>query len=163
MPRKKKSLRGDRSTKALIIEPFKQVKLGLYVLAVSLAFVIMTALIFLNAFSEQYRHVMEIFQVVDPKLQWEVVTNDVFFTNVVRILALLAAFIIVMMVVVFRVTHKYYGPLVAIEKFVDGIAEGEYSRRVVIRKGDELQDLVRRLNSMAEKLEKRHIDRVKAG
>jgi nitrate/nitrite-specific signal transduction histidine kinase len=80
----------------------------------------------------------------------------VFYTNISRVGALLVTFIVVLFVVVFRSTHKYYGPLVSIERFVDQIAEGDYSKRVVIRRSDELQRLAARLNLMAQKLEERH-------
>ncbi|SMF14371.1 HAMP domain-containing protein [Pseudobacteriovorax antillogorgiicola] len=148
--------RPNRNLKAVLIEPFKQMKLGIYVIAVSLTFTALTALVFLNAFFEQYQHVMEMFQIVDPKNQYEMVTNDVFYKNAVRIGILLVSFIVVTLSVVFHVTHKYYGPLVSINRFVDGVTKGDYSQRVVIRRGDELQDLAHSLNKMAETLQKRH-------
>ena len=151
-----KKIKPQRNLSAVMIEPFKQMKLGIYVIAVSLSFVVLTALVFLNAFFEQYQHVMEVFQVIDPKNQWAMVTNDVFFKNAIRLGVLLVSFIAVIFSVVFHVTHKYYGPLVSINRFIEGVAKGDYSQRVVIRKGDELQDLAQNLNKMAENMQKRH-------
>jgi signal transduction histidine kinase len=111
---------------------------------------------FVLAFNEQYNHVMGIFHVVDPNLQWELVTNDVFYTNAVRVGAILALFIVVMFTVVFRLTHRYYGPVVSIERFVDQLTQGDYQVRCKIREKDELQSLVAKLNVMAESIEKRH-------
>lgn len=148
--------RKNRNIKTLVIEPFKQMKLGIYVLVVALAFVCLTALVFLNAFSEQYKHVMEIFQVVDPNNRWELITNDVFYTNIIRLGVLLLTFVVSLFAIVFRVTHKYYGPLVSIERFVEAMSKGDYTQRVVIRRGDELQDLAAKLNHMATELESRH-------
>ena len=51
---------------------------------------------------------------------------------------------------------EYYGPLVSC-KFMDGISKGDYSQRLVLRKGDELQQLANDLNQMAVNLEKRHV------
>ncbi len=150
------SARQNRTLRTLLIEPFKQLKLGVYVLTLSLAFVIITGLLVVNAFMEQYQHVMEIFQVVDPRFKWELVTNDVFATNVVRIVAVLVTYVAVLFAVVFRATHKYYGPLVSIERFVQEISNGDYTRRVVIRRGDELEDLTLLLNEMAQILQDRH-------
>lgn len=150
------SIRQNRTLRTLLIEPFKQMKLGIYVLLLSLAFVIITGLLVVNAFTEQYQHVMEIFQVVDPRFKWELVTNDVFATNVVRIVAVLVTYVVVLFAVVFRATHKYYGPLVSIERFVQSVSSGDYTRRVVIRRGDELQDLTLLLNEMAQILQDRH-------
>ena len=131
--------RQHRNLRTILIEPFKQIKLGVYVIALTSTFIFLMGLLFVNAFSEQYQHVMEIFQVVDPKFKWQLVTNDIFKTNVVRMVVLLVVFVISLLLVIFRVTNKYYGPLVSIERFVDSIANGDYSQRLVLRRGDELQ------------------------
>ena len=148
--------RARRSLRSTVIEPFKQIKFGLYVIGISIAFVGVCAFMFVIAFNEQYNHVMGIFHVVDPKLQWELVTNDVFYTNAIRVGAILSLFIVVMFTVVFRLTHRYYGPVVSIERFVDQITLGDYQVRCKIREKDELQGLVAKLNVMAESIEKRH-------
>lgn len=152
-PRIKRPRRNLRST---LIEPFKQIKLGLYVVAITMAFVTVAGIMFVAAFTEQYTHVMNIFQVVDPNLRWELVTNDVFYTNAIRLGVLFATFIAVMMGTVFRMTHRIYGPLVSIERFLTQITEGQYNKRVTIRAGDEMQRLAQKLNGMAEALERRH-------
>ena len=149
--------RSNRNYKTILIEPFKQLKLGMYVVALAATFVVLTGFVFLTAFTEQYQHVMEIFQVVDPTYKWELITNDVFMKHAIRLGVLLSVFIVSLFYVVFKVTHKYYGPLVSIARFVDGISKGDYSQRLVLRKGDELQQLAMDLNQMAENLEKRHV------
>ncbi len=149
-------IRPGRNLKTTVIEPFKQIKFGVYVIGLSFIFVILSALLFVSAFSDQYQHVMNIFQVIDPSRRWDLVTNDVFYTNAIRIGALFVGFIVVMLALVFRLTHRYYGPLVSIERFVDEISSGDYTKRCKIREKDELHDLVGRLNNMAEQLEKRH-------
>lgn len=54
------------------------------------------------------------------------------------------------------VSHRIYGPLVPISKFLQEIKSGNYSARVAVRKEDQLQDLVTQLNEVAEALEARH-------
>lgn len=152
--------RGDgrprRNFRSLVIEPFKQIKFGLYVIGLSVAFVAITAFMFVQAFTSQYKHVMDIFKIVDPKRQWEVVTNDVFYTNALAIGALFTVFIVLLFALVLRLTHRYYGPLVSIERFVEHIAAGDYRKRCKIREKDELHSLVATLNHMADQLERRH-------
>ena len=148
--------RPRRNLKSMVIEPFKQIKFGLYVIGISVAFVGVCAFMFVTAFTEQYQHVMGIFNVVDPNLKWELVTNDVFYTNAIRIGAMFVLYIVVLFVVVFRLTHRYYGPLVSIERFVDQFANGDYKRRAKIRDKDEMQSLVAKLNHMADQIERRH-------
>lgn len=148
--------RPRRNLKSTVIEPFKQIKFGLYVIGISVAFVGVCAFMFVSAFTEQYQHVMGIFNVVDPNLKWELVTNDVFRTNAIKISILFAVFIAVLFFVVFKLTHRYYGPLVSIERFVDQFARGDYSKRAKIREKDELHGLVEKLNHMADQIERRH-------
>ena len=148
--------RKDRKLKNTVIEPFKQFKIGVYIVITTFIFIVCAGYLFLSAFWQQYQHVMSIFEVVDPNLQWEMITNDVFFYNIIKVSALFLLFMLLTMAMVFKLTHRYYGPLVSIEKFVDQVADGDYSSRVSLRKRDELQRLATRLNSMAEKLEQRH-------
>jgi signal transduction histidine kinase len=99
---------------------------------------------------------MSIFNITDAKDQLELVTNDIFYRNAIKIAVLLIGYVIGMFVLVFKLTHRYYGPLVSIERFIDEIAKGKYKNRVKIRQKDELQRLADRLNDMAASLEKRH-------
>ena len=148
--------RKDRKIKNTVIEPFKQFKIGVYIVVTTFIFIVCAGYLFMSSFWQQYQHVMSIFEVVDPNLQWEVITNDVFFANIIKVAALFLLFMLITMAMVFKLTHRYYGPLVSIEKFVDQVAEGDYSSRVALRKKDELQRLATKLNTMAENLEQRH-------
>ena len=150
------NLRPRRNLKSVVIEPFKQIKFGLYMIGVSSAFVVFTGFLFVLSFTQQYEHVMGIFEVVDPSLKWELVTNDVFISNGIRIGVSFAVYIGLMLTIVFQLTHRYYGPIVSINRFISEIKEGNYKARCTIRSKDELQDLVANLNEMAEQLEQRH-------
>ncbi len=148
--------RVGRSLRSLIIEPFQQVKLGLYAVAVSLVFMALAGYVFHRSFDEQYQNVMKIFAVTDPDMQWQVLNNDIYKSNLKILIGLLLAFISSMLFVVFRMTHKYYGPLVSVERFSDMISQGKYFERVQVRKGDELGRLASKLNAMAAELERKH-------
>lgn len=152
--------RKSRNIRTILIEPFKQIKLGLYVLSITLTFVVLSAWLVWLAFSSQYEHIMGIFNVVDPNIKLKLLTNDIFYTNAIRLIVFLAIFVVVLFTVIFRTTHRIYGPIVSIDRFVKDIVRGDYSQRIIIRRNDELQDLVRNLNNMAETLEKRHGARV---
>lgn len=146
----------DRKLRNTIIEPFKQFKIGVYIIATTFIFIVFAGYLFMSSFWQQYQHVMSIFEVVDPNLQWEVITNDVFFANIIKVSVLFLLFMLLTMAMVFKLTHRYYGPLVSIEKFIDQVADGDYGSRVSLRKKDELQRLATKLNQMAENLEQRH-------
>ena len=52
-------------------------------------------------------------------------------------------------------SHRIAGPIYRIISFVRGLTSGNYSARLRLRKGDDLQDLADALNELAEKLEKK--------
>ncbi len=152
----KDSKRARRNWRSTVIEPFKQLRLGLYAIGISVVFVLISAGLFVLAFYEQYQNVMDIFGVTDPNVRWEIVVDDVFKRNAWRLGLVFLVYLATLCTVVFFMTHKVYGPLVSIERFVDQIQKGDYHRRARIREKDDLQRLVAKLNAMAEKLEERH-------
>lgn len=147
--------RQPRSLKNTLIEPFKQIKLGLYIIGLSLLFVGLVSGLIVNAFSEQYQQLIEIFN-VPQQAQQELIQNDVFETNIARISIAMIAYVASLLLLVFWATHRFFGPLVTISRFVDAIVAGDYTARVQVRKHDELQDLAQKLNEMATSLEERH-------
>lgn len=148
--------RSTRSIKSTLIEPFTQIKLGIYIIILSCVFLALSGWLFYHSFSEQYSHVMEIFSVTEAGSRWEVMTNDVFYSNLYKLGALFTLYIIALLAIIFRTTHKYHGPLVSIERFAQSMVEGKYYSRVAVRKHDELKELASRLNKMAMALEKKH-------
>ena len=148
--------RAKRDVRTTLIEPFSQIKFGVYVIGASIAFVIIIGAMFVYTFYQQYQHLMGIFNMTDAKDQLELVTNDIFYQNAIKIGGLLVGYVVGMFVLVFKLTHRYYGPLVSIERFIDEMTKGKYKYRVKIRQKDELQRLANRLNEMADALEKRH-------
>ena len=146
----------NRSLRSLLIEPFQQMKFGLYMLAVFVLFVCITGFLIGKTFLEQYRNVMEVFHVVDPSQQWELVTNQVFYANAWILGGFFLFSLLAILVIVIRLTHRYYGPIVAIERFVDMLIRGNYEAKVVLRNKDELQELAAKLNELAVALRKRH-------
>ncbi len=147
--------RKQRDIRTIVIEPFKQIKFGIYVISMTLVFVVFTSLMFLWAFREQYQHVMNIFNVAEMGAQMELITNDIFARNIKIIGSFFVLFTLLEFWIVFKLTHRYYGPLVSIERFVEEMTVGDYSKRVIIRRHDELHRLTGKLNAMAEALEHR--------
>ena len=146
----------NRSIKSLIIDPFTQMKIGVYVIGFTTVFLISAGWLFYSAFVEQYTHVMQIFEITDPDTQWEAITNDVFYANLYKIGGLFTLYSFALIATIFRVTHRYHGPLISIERFAANIAAGHYHKRVQVRKKDELKSLAHQLNLMAQSLEDKH-------
>jgi nitrogen fixation/metabolism regulation signal transduction histidine kinase len=142
-----------RTFTAYFVEPFKQIRFGLHVVAVCLSFVILLGMLYARAFREQYQQVIDIFQVVDTS---DLVQNDIFIRNAVLIGAALTGLVVTTIFVVVRRTHKMYGPVVSIHRFVSELHRGNYAVRIAVRENDDFQSLVEKLNGLAEALYERH-------
>lgn len=148
----KTNSQGTRSIRTLLIKPFQQVRFGIYILATTIVFLAVTAALFIHTFNEQYRHVLGVFHVVDPQLRWEFITDQVFYANLTRLVVLFLVFVIVMFFTVFKLTHRYYGPLVAINRYLDKLNAGEYNTSLALRRSDEFHDIAAKLNRLASRL-----------
>jgi signal transduction histidine kinase len=142
-----------RIVKTYLVEPFKQLKFGLHVVAVCLAFVIILSGLFVRAFYEQYEQVAQLFQVADSS---DVLDNNVFWRNGILIGVTLVAFVGTMMWVVIRKTQRMYGPIISILRFVNELKKGNYAVRINVRQRDDFQNLVISLNELAVDLHKQH-------
>lgn len=142
-----------RSLRAYLVEPFQQIRFGLHVALVSIAFAMALSWVVIIAFYEQYQQVVELFQVADSAA---LLQNDVFYRNGAVIAVTVMLFVGVMLFVVVRRTHRMYGPIVSILRFINELKRENYSVRIHIREKDDFQMLVLRLNELAEVLHTRH-------
>lgn len=140
--------------RAYLIEPFKQVKFGFYVVAVCFIYAVLIGIFFVRAFYEQYLQVAEIFQVAE---NMEILDNSVFWRNGFIAAVLLLAFIGTTLAVVIKRTHRMYGPMVNIIGFIDRLKQGDFTARVRLRQADDFQEVANHLNSLAEDLEQDRI------
>jgi len=140
----------------MLKEFFWNSRFGVQVVATTLIFLACASFFIYQAFEQQYQSIADIFGIVDPKLKHELVFNDILIRNVLMLVGSILTYIFVMVVLIIRSRHKYSGPLVSVQKFIEAVTKGEYSHRIVIRKGDEMQELVVLLNDMADQLERRH-------
>jgi len=51
-------------------------------------------------------------------------------------------------------SHRIAGPIDRMVRFMDAVANGDYSRRLKLREKDELQDLADTINKLVDRLEK---------
>jgi signal transduction histidine kinase len=142
-----------RTFRAYLVEPFKQIRFGLHVVSVSLLFAGIFAFLFLEAYKEQYEQVFALFQVAE---QTEVLQNDIFLRNRAKIIFAILAFVAIMLFVVVRRTHRMYGPMISMMRFVSELKRGNYAVRINVRQKDDFQSFVAELNALASELQKRH-------
>ncbi|NBO37243.1 hypothetical protein EBU99_01535 [bacterium] len=142
-----------RNFRAYLVEPFKQIRFGLHVVSVALSFAAIFAYLFLEAFREQYQQVFDLFNVAD---QTALVENDIFLRNRAKLTLTIIAFIAVTLYVVIRRTHRMYGPMISMMRFVSELKRGNYAVRINVRERDDFQNFVAELNALAVELQKKH-------
>jgi hypothetical protein len=152
----KRYLGGRRlSLTAHLVEPFKQVRFGLYVIGVFFLFLALLVGVLIWVFREQYLQVMDWFSIAQDAAP-DLMVNDVSQKAAWLVGGVLVAFVATMLNVIVRRTHRMYGPMISINRFIEELKRGNYSARLKTREKDDFQDLVLRLNGLAESLHARH-------
>jgi hypothetical protein len=131
-----------------LVEPYFQIKLGLMFIIVNLVFSALIAGTTWWVLSDVFLAVKTYFDLTG---QDAALTVGKFSTPMMMIAILVVAFIATTFYVAVHYTHKIYGPLISINRFVDELVEGKTPQRLLLRDGDELQDLAEKLNSLADK------------
>jgi hypothetical protein len=137
-----------RGFRSLLVDPYKQVKLGLIMLVVNLLFAALILAVFgwyifdiFNAVSGYFKLSGQEEAFVWTKYAWPVGVG----------FSLVFLFVITTLWVSIRYTHEIYGPLVSIHRFLDEILSGRTPPRLALRQSDQLQDLAEKLNLVAER------------
>lgn len=133
------------------------------VLATTLIFLAGVSYFVYQAFAQQYQNVAEIFQVVSPELQHQLVFNNIVRRNVTFVVLCTLAYISTLVFLSLRSRQRYARPLAAAHELIEAVARGEYAHRAALRRGDEMPALVSALNNMAEQMERRHGPRARQG
>lgn len=91
-------------------------------------------------------------QIADPTLTNEQLIDIFARGNEILLWKMLVAVVFIAFVSIF-VSHKIAGPVFRFEESAKTIANGDFSLRIRLRKGDELHDLADAFNRMSESLE----------
>lgn len=142
-----------RKWRNIFIEPKSQFRLAGVFSAVTLAFYFV--LLVLNyIYYESYLDIIGRYVDLDERLGGILyqVRSDLIYLELARIFV----FCLLVVVVGAVITHRFYGPLVQIRRYLKSLTGGDYSERLKIRKYDEFHDIVKLLNELGTELQKRH-------
>lgn len=140
-----------RSLKNLLLDPFTQIKLGLYSFLLALVFsLVVLGILYVNL--NNFASIVMTLTDAEDELTGLFIQymSDATLWLSVTIIAFLLLNILISIVY----THHLIGPAVAFRRHVQNLHKKEYSSRVHLRKGDSFVELANDLNSLAEKLEK---------
>lgn len=134
--------------KSMLVEPYIQVKLGLMFIIVNLIFSVLISAVVAWYVSDVFSALNTYFQLTGQESNIAMTKLQVPLT-IIGILVL--GFVGTTFYVAVNYTHKIYGPMVSINRFLDDILEGKRPRLLALREGDQLQDLATKLNQLVDK------------
>ena len=140
----------ERKLRNFLLQPLLQIRLGLYAIALALAFCLTLGWMFYSNFHRFYELVLELTDLrddVEALLQTQMRGAMLWFG-----LALLIYFLGTVILSVFF-THKLVGPTYAFRRQIRELQSGNYGARVVLRKGDAFHEVAEELNQLAVTLE----------
>jgi hypothetical protein len=148
-PKKRSSSKTDRSLRNFILQPFLQVRLGLYSILLSMFFMLAIAgVLYLNLakFSEI------ILQLTGVEEEVRDLLNQYTGPTIVQTLVLVFLYGLVNIIVAVVFTHKLVGPTIAFRRHIRMIKEGRYDYRTTLRKGDAFSEVANDLNDLSAHL-----------
>lgn len=133
---------------ALLVEPYLQVKLGLFILLLNLFFAAVIGGVFLFYVMDVYSALSVYFKLDEAeslltwsKFSWPLIVGG----------SLVFLFVLLTFLVTIRYTHKIYGPLVSIHNFLDLALSGQKPEPLKLRASDQLNDLAEKINQLYKK------------
>lgn len=142
-----------RKARNLLLKPAFQLKLPLYILLLSISFLLLGLLLGNVYFQQTYMSMLA--TSTQPDYLQEVISRQAHeFKLLSALLLVVYAALVVAITTIF--THRLIGPTLPIRRHIRALQDGLYSHRVKLRVHDGLQELADDLNDLAEALEKRN-------
>ena len=132
-----------------LVEPYFQIKLGLMFIVVNVIFSFLIGGAVYWVLSDVFAALKTYFQLTGGDAT---LTLGKLSTPMIIIGSTVVLFVATTFYVAVHYTHKIYGPLVSINRFVDELLEERVPSKLALRDGDELQDLAAKLNELADKM-----------
>lgn len=141
-----------RSIRSYLVEPFQQIRFGLYVVVICFIYILLFTFLFARAFQELYQQILQTQIPAATDIALQALTQRNSFVIGIVLLAFISTIILV---VVVR-THRMYGPIISMERFIHELIQGNYSARLRTRESDDFKNLVQKLNELAIELQRKN-------
>ena len=132
---------------SVLIEPYKQLRFGILFLMINFVFSLLCFSIF-YLFLSDVQQTLEVYFKLDAAQIGQIRAK--FLQPLLLAAGLFLLFIVVTLYLSVTYTHKFYGPLVSINRFLDELNEGKNPEPIQLRTNDQLQDLAERLNRLSQ-------------
>lgn len=144
--------KSQRKVKNLLLQPFLQIKLGLYSILLTIALVAglsWTLYVKLGQFADIVMQLTDVQEEVSRLLSVYVAETWLL------VGIILGVFLIVSISISIVFTHRMIGPTIAFRRHIRTLAAGDSSIRTNLRKGDAFQEVAEELNLLSEVLAKK--------
>jgi hypothetical protein len=139
----------ERRRTIRMVRPGVQLKLAVYLLAVSFGFAMLLGF---NSWAAYGRLFHGTLATAPAPFARDIVEQTTPFLK--STLAMLVGYVIAMLGVTIAYLHRVVGPMVAIERHLRALQRGDYTSRVMLRSSDHLYaELAEQLNELASRLE----------
>lgn len=132
-----------------LIQPYKQISFGLIFISLNVLFSALILFVFGYFIWDIYQTQSIYFQLTD--LQSEQILKKLMRPVFIGA-GLLGTFIFTTLIFSIRYTHKFYGPLVSITRYLDELKNGHNPEPIKLRAKDQLHDIADRLNDLHSKI-----------
>ena len=139
----------ERRRSVRLVKPGVQLKLALYLLAVTFAF---GFLVVLNSWSAYGRLYQATLATAAGPFKQDILEQTHLYLNTSSVL--LVGYVVVVLAVTIGYVHRLIGPIVAFERHLRALRRGEYTSRVALRGNDQVYaEMAEHLNDLAARLE----------
>lgn len=140
----------DRKLRNLLIAPSKQFKLAIFAVLFGMA-------LFLGFFAFELWVITAVAKALlvhipDPT-QLDIMLKDSIRTSWIAFVSAGIVSSSIVVATIFIITHRFYGPEIALRKHVEALTRGDYAHRTHLRKTDEFKEIASGLNKLSSHLE----------
>lgn len=139
--------------KGVLIRPKQQLLLGLVFMGISTMSMIVLFLLMIVSFNQTVGRLVERNQ-ISPHVGFLLQDSVTLPMGIASLLSLFTMIFFAWWYI--RISHRFFGPLVPIQRHIENLKIGRYQSRVRLRQTDELGELRDSLNDLAAALEERH-------
>ncbi len=144
--------KAKRRTKNYMLQPLLQMKIGIYLIVLSILFAAgLAALLYFNFASL----VNTIVLMTDAEEEVREIFINYWKDARIWVFLIFAGYIVGTITISVFFTHKLVGPTIAFRRHIRMVADGKYNARTYLRKGDAFVEVAEELNRLSEVMERK--------
>ncbi len=147
------SPKSQRHFKNILLQPYVQIRLGIYSTVLAFLFAAVIAFIVYWHFGKVYDMVLDL---TDVREEVGAIVASYLAPTKTWLGCSILIFLLANVCLTIIFTHKLVGPTYAFRRHLICLQNGEYSARTKLRKGDSFQEVADELNKLSEMLEKKN-------